>query len=191
MSSGWSPRRHTSRSGRAETIDAKAAEVVAVAEAYGIARMFKLGLPTLRLDTLPLGELIDALRRVIESARPEIVYLVHGGDIHTDHFAIFTATMSVLKPFYMQRHGVRRVLCYETLSSTEAAPPLHHRIFVPNVYADITPFLDRKVEIMNLYATELHPDPMPRGPRPSGHWPATAARPSRSNTPRPSCSSAK
>lgn len=146
-----------------ETIETKAEEVANVAKAYGMREVLKLGLPAAAVDTQPQGELIGAIRRVIDQVRPEVVYLVHGGDIHTDHFAIFTATMSVLKPFYMRAQGVRRVLCYETLSSTEAAPPLVHRHFVPNVFSDISPFIERKIEAMNLYASELHLDPMPRG----------------------------
>jgi LmbE family N-acetylglucosaminyl deacetylase len=147
-----------------ETIETKSAEVANVAAAYGVREVFKLGLPAACVDTRPQGELIGAMRGVIDKVRPQIVYLVHGGDIHTDHFAIFTATMSVLKPFYMRSQGVQRVLCYETLSSTEAAPPLIHRHFVPNVFSDISPFIEGKIDAMNLYASELHPDPMPRGP---------------------------
>ena len=64
----------------------------------------------------------------------------------------------------MRSLGVRRVLSYETLSSTEAAAPLAYRTFVPNVYVDITPYVDRKIEIMSLFSTECQPDPLPRGP---------------------------
>ena len=148
----------------AETIQIKAAEVASVAEAYRVQQYFKLGLPALRLETLPLGEMIDRIREVIAEVRPEVVYLVHGGDVNSDHYAVFTATMSVLKTFYMRKWGVRRILSYETLSSTEAAPPQPHRAFVPNVYRDITPYIERKIEIMGLYESESHPDPMPRGP---------------------------
>ena len=148
----------------AETIQIKAAEVVRVAEAYGVQHYFKLGLPSIRLDTLPLAEMIDRIRDVIAEVRPEVVYLVHGGDVNSDHYVVFTATMSVLKTFYMRKWGVRRILSYETLSSTEAAPPQPYRAFVPNVYRDITPYIEGKVEIMGLYESESHPDPMPRGP---------------------------
>ena len=146
------------------TIAAKAVEVEAVAKAYGVREFQKLGLPSGKLDALPLGDMIEGIRPHVARWRPEIVYLVHGGDIHTDHFAIFTATMSVLKPFYMNQQGVRRVLSYETLSSTDAAPAQVQRVFAPNVFSDIGPHIDRKIEIMNLYATELHADPLPRGP---------------------------
>lgn len=84
--------------------------------------------------------------------------------MNSDHAIVFTATMSVLKTFYMRKWGVRRVLSYETLSSTEAAPPLSHKLFVPNVYRDITPYIEQKVEIMGLYESETHSDPWPRGP---------------------------
>lgn len=145
------------------TINAKAVEVEQVAKAYGVREFRKLGLPSGQLDALPLSQMIDGIREFVSRVRPSIVYLIHGGDIHTDHYAIFTAAMSVLKPFYMNKHGVRRVLCYETLSSTDAAPALPPRLFAPNVFIDVSPYLERKLEIMNLYATELHADPLPRG----------------------------
>ena len=101
----------------AETIQIKAAEVVRVAEAYGVQHYFKLGLPSIRLDTLPLAEMIDRIRDVIAEVRPEVVYLVHGGDVNSDHYVVFTATMSVLKTFYMRKWGVRRILSYEMSSA--------------------------------------------------------------------------
>ncbi len=147
-----------------EIVARKATEVENVANAYGMQSMHKLGMPTVRLDTIPQADLIDGVRQVIDQIRPKTVYLIHSGDVHTDHHAVFTATMSVLKSFYMQKLGVQRILCYETLSSTEAAPPQHHRLFVPNVYQNITPYIERKIEIMSLYETEAQSDPFPRGP---------------------------
>ena len=59
----------------------------------------------------------------------------------------------------MRALGVSRILAYETLSSTEAAATA---TFVPNVFHDITTTVDRKLEVMSLYATELQPQPLPR-----------------------------
>jgi N-acetylglucosamine malate deacetylase 1 len=142
----------------------KAEEVKTVAQAYGIREYEKLGFPTVQLDQIGQFQMIEAIRTFIEKVKPEIVYLVHDGDVHSDHHAVYTATLSVLKPFYMEHLGVRRVLCYETLSSTEAAPIQPHRAFLPTVISDITPHLKRKIEIMNLFQTEIQPDPLPRGP---------------------------
>jgi len=146
-----------------ELLVTKAKEVDNVAAALGVKQLFRLGFRATMLDHTPQNDLIDGLRKVIDEVRPQVVYQVHGGDIHTDHFAVFTASMCVLKPFYMHKFGVQQVLCYETLSSTEAAPALMHRHFIPNVYHDISPYIDRKVEIMTMYASELHADPLPRG----------------------------
>lgn len=146
------------------TMARKAKEVETVAAAYAIKSVTKLGLPTAKLDTVPQGEMIGALGNAIDVIRPEVVYLVHDGDVHTDHHAVFTATMCVLKAFYMKKHGVRRVLSYETLSSTDAAPPQPYRSFLPTVYQDISLYIEQKIEIMSRYETEVQPDPLPRGP---------------------------
>lgn len=148
----------------AEIIERKATEIERVAEAYGMKQYFKLGFPTVQLDTVPQADLIERVRDVISEVRPEIIYLVHDGDVHTDHHATFTATMSVLKPFYMSKFNIHRVLCYEILSSTEAAPPQLYRAFIPSIFSDITPYIEPKIEIMNLYETEAQADPLPRGP---------------------------
>lgn len=147
----------------AEVISRKAVEVDRVASAYG-AQPIRFGFPNARLDTIGVGELMKPIERVVNEVAPEVVYVLHGGDIHTDHYALFNATMSVLKPFYMKRRGVQRVLGYETLSSTDAAPQRGERMFMPNVFSDITPFIERKLEVMALYETEIHAEPMPRSP---------------------------
>jgi LmbE family N-acetylglucosaminyl deacetylase len=147
-----------------ETIARKAEEVERVAAAYGVAGHLRLGFPSSRLDVTPRADLIGALAEVVERARPETVYVVHSGDVHGDHADVFEATLAVLKAFRMGSLGVRRVLAFETLSSTDAAPPTAERAFAPTVYADVTDWIDRKLEIMALYETESQPDPLPRGP---------------------------
>lgn len=146
----------------AQIIQKKAEEVEAVAKAFSIRKVFKLGFPTIRLEQVEQGVLMNALREVIEEVKPEIIYTIHSGDVHSDHRALFTATLAVLKPFYMQRLGVKRILSFECLSSTDAAPLTQNTPFVPLVFSDITPFIDRKIEIMHLFESELQPEPAPR-----------------------------
>ena len=147
-----------------EVIERKAAEVHRVAEAYRMGSVQRLGFPTTMLDTIPLSDLIDGVRAAISRVRPQVLYLPHFGDIHTDHAATVTASMCVLKTFHMLGLGVRRVLSYESLSSTEAAPSQSHRVFLPTVYCDISPYIEQKLRIMEMYSTEVQADPLPRGP---------------------------
>jgi len=147
-----------------DAIRAKEAEVKSVAAAYRIKEYVWSDLPSTLMDTIALSTVIDKVRSVVERIAPEIVYVVHHGDIHTDHAVVFQAVTIVLKPFYMHKFGVRRILSFETLSSTEAAPPDPGRTFVPNVYRDVSAHVERKIEVMGMYASEAQPDPFPRGP---------------------------
>jgi LmbE family N-acetylglucosaminyl deacetylase len=147
----------------ADVVAAKAGELQRVAAAYGMTRVEKLGFPAARLDTVAQVDLMTKLREAIESIHPEVVYLVHEGDVHSDHRALFQAAMSVLKPFHLRRLGVRRVLSYETLSSSDQAAPSPSRAFVPTIFVDVTRHLEHKLEIMAMYESETQPALWPRG----------------------------
>ncbi len=51
---------------------------------------------------------------------------------------------------------------YECISETEIAPPFPENIFLPNVYSDISDYIDKKLEIMTIYESEVQNPPMPR-----------------------------
>lgn len=146
-----------------EIIQRATSQVAEASRAFGFAKHVRLGFPTAMLDTVPQAKLMESLRGMIAETKPGIVYLVHGGDVHTDHQAVFNATMAVLKPFHMRSLGVKRVLCFETLSSTDAAVPDNARAFLPNVFVDISLYIDRKIRIMEIFQTEKQDDLMPRG----------------------------
>ena len=51
---------------------------------------------------------------------------------------------------------------YETLSETEFAPALVENAFVPNVFVDISAYMEQKLAIMSVFASEVMPDNLPR-----------------------------
>jgi LmbE family N-acetylglucosaminyl deacetylase len=51
---------------------------------------------------------------------------------------------------------------YECISETEFAPALPEKAFIPNYFIDITPYIEKKLEIMKIYASELGSHPFPR-----------------------------
>jgi LmbE family N-acetylglucosaminyl deacetylase len=149
-SAGWEPKFTR------DQIAVKSREVDRVAEAYGMAGVTRLGLQTTRLRELPVTSIVEALGPALEASAPDVIYTVHRGDVHTDHQAVFEAVSIVCKPFRdLPRPG--RVLSFETLSSTDAALATAAP-FLPTVFVDITPFVDRKIEIM----AEQQPYPQPR-----------------------------
>jgi N-acetylglucosamine malate deacetylase 1 len=146
----------------AEDIERREQQIENVSKAYGFANKFRLTFPAARLDTVPLEELMAKFSEIVAEVKPDWIYTVHEGDVHSDHRAVFEATTSAVKSFNSRNKGVSRLLSYETISSTDAAPPRPTTVFLPNVYCDITPFIERKLQIMSLYEGEVHPYPMPR-----------------------------
>lgn len=146
----------------AELLERKENEIANVTAAYGFENTFRLNFPAIKLDNIPLDEIIVAIRDAVTDCKPDVVYLNHFGDVHSDHRVVFEATLAVLKPFYSGKHGVKKILSYEVLSSTDAAPLNPARMFVPNVFNDVTDFWEKKLEIMALYESELQEYPLPR-----------------------------
>ena len=51
---------------------------------------------------------------------------------------------------------------YEVISETEFAPALNENAFIPNVFVDISEFMEKKLEIMGIFKSELMPANFPR-----------------------------
>jgi LmbE family N-acetylglucosaminyl deacetylase len=141
-------------------IHLKEAEIEAVARAYRFQKTFRLGYPAASLNGNHRNDLITSMRNVMDEVKPEAVFLMFGRDIHTDHQLAFECAMVVTKPFRCPE--LKRIFCYETLSSTEMAPPLPGNSFVPNAYCDIRNYLEEKIRILGLYQSEAQQFPMPR-----------------------------
>jgi LmbE family N-acetylglucosaminyl deacetylase len=139
-----------------ETLDRARRQVDEVRDFLGIHRVELLGFPTVRLNTVPYAELTSALQRVVDEARPEVVYTTPGGDVNLDHRIVYEATLVATRP--LPGSPVRRVLCYEIGTTVRYGI----RELEPNVFVDITPYLERKVQAMALYQTELREPPHPR-----------------------------
>ncbi|MFH1070332.1 MAG: PIG-L deacetylase family protein [Candidatus Glassbacteria bacterium] len=135
-------------------------ELKQVAAAYGFTSVEHLNLSTTRLDTLPLADLVSAIGGIIRKTAPETLYLPHGGDVHSDHGQVFKAVESCSKWFRFP--SLMTVASFETISETDQAFGLEFGHFVPNQFVDISRFLERKIEIMMLYATEIGEFPFPR-----------------------------
>jgi LmbE family N-acetylglucosaminyl deacetylase len=146
----------------AEVVDQQARQVEAVREAYPFASLNWLKLPTTRLESMPLNDIIDPIREVVMSCRPHIVYVPNRSDAHSDHRVVADAAHAVLKSFHLRSMGVQRVLACEVISETDAAPALPENSFLPNVFIDVSNTLERKLEIMQMYKSETQAEFLPR-----------------------------
>lgn len=143
----------------AEQLARRSQEIRRVADAIGFDRVFELGLPAAQLDRVPMKDLVSSMAEAFRQFEPNVVYVPHPGDVHTDHRAVFEAAVACTKWFRFP--SVQRVLSYETLSETDfGLRP--EQAFVPNVFVDISNWIEAKLEIMNIYSSEMADFPFPR-----------------------------
>ena len=143
-----------------EHIEARAERVNRVADAYGFDGLHYLGLPTQLLHTLDLREIIKRVDEVVKEVQPNIIYMMNSTDVHSDHRVAFDAVYACTKSF--RKPFIEQILMLEALSETEFALATQATSFCPNVYVDISPYIDRKLEIMQMYAKEVMQEPYPR-----------------------------
>lgn len=144
-------------------VEARRQEIEAVSSMYGFDGVYDLDFPTTKLDEIPFSRLIGSISDVFEQVEPDIVYLPFKGDVHTDHQIVFKAAYSCTKSF--RYPSIKKIVLMETLSETEFAPSTKEDSFIPNMFVDTTSFIDRKIEIMNQYKTEIGQYPFPRSER--------------------------
>jgi len=126
----------------------------------GVSAVHFLDFPAPKLDQVPAHELADAIAGKFSALQPAVVYIPHRGDLHSDHRAVFAAALVAARP--IGANPVRKVLSYETLSETEWAAPVAEDAFLPSVFIEITPFLEKKTQALTAYRSQLREFPHSR-----------------------------
>ncbi|AII13917.1 deacetylase, PIG-L family [Campylobacter iguaniorum] len=139
---------------------AREQEIKEVAKAYKFDSVINLGLNTMRVDEYSMSELITSISKVMNDIKPDTIYLPFKGDVHSDHRKIFEAAYSCTKSF--RYPFIRRIYMMETLSETEFAPSTKEDSFIPNVFVDISEFIEKKCKIMQIFKSEVATAPFPR-----------------------------
>ena len=130
---------------------------------FKVKKLFWPKFSTTCLDQIPLNDIIGKIAEAVSEIDPQWIYTVGNYDVHTDHSVVNTALMTSIKSF-KTGGNLQRIMSYEVLSSTDIYPAVRPSVFVPNVYSDISGFIDRKIDIMKAVIPELHPYPLPRSP---------------------------
>lgn len=143
-----------------EFIKKRENEIDLVSDKYQMNQVFQLEYSPASLDNTPIKNLIGDISDIFKQVKPEIIYLPFRNDIHTDHKVVFDAVLSCTKSF--RYPYIKKVMAYETVSETEFAPPLNSNIFQPNCFSDISDFMEEKIDIMNIYSSEMAEHPFPR-----------------------------
>jgi LmbE family N-acetylglucosaminyl deacetylase len=143
-----------------DMIKQRESEVDRVSKLLSFNKTIQLGFPTQLLDEINFRDLVMNIDQVINEIQPHVIYFINRSDIHSDHRIAFQAIYSCTKNF--RKPFIEELLIYEMLSETEFAPALGEAVFMPNVFVDITDYMQKKLDIMSIYDSEVMPDNMPR-----------------------------
>ncbi len=135
-------------------------EIKKVSKLFNFNSVNSLPFETAKIDQYNMKDIIEKISNVINKVKPNIIYLPFKDDIHTDHKKIFEASYACTKSF--RYSFIKKIYMMETLSETEFSPSIKKDSFIPNTFVDISKNIDKKINIMNTYKSEINKHPFPR-----------------------------
>ena len=124
-------------------------------------KIFKhYNLPDNELDKISNLELVKKIEAAIIKINPEIILTHSNKDLNIDHQKISNATITACRP--LPKSKIKQLLFFEILSSTEWNFNSNRINFNPNRFYDITDFIEKKLEAIKIYKSEIRQYPHPR-----------------------------
>ena len=106
-----------------------------------------------QLETVQRKVLNKAFEDALKAVLPEEVYVPFWGDMQKDHQIVVDAAMVAMRA--KNAFAPKRIYAYETLSETGMGTPTENNAFIPNVYVDITDYLEGKLHALSFYQSQF------------------------------------
>ncbi|PCJ61692.1 MAG: GlcNAc-PI de-N-acetylase [Rhodospirillaceae bacterium] len=145
---------------RADEIEARRKAAQASADLIGVESIEFEGYPNLRMDRESLLDVTQRIEKRLERWDAEIVYTHHASDVNIDHRVTFDATLVACRP--VPGRSIRSIRCFELGASTDYSVPTLGHPFEPNLFIDISDYLDIRRQMIECYDFEMRPAPFPR-----------------------------
>lgn len=142
------------------TVETVRTEARAAQALLGVKSTLFLDFPAADLDTIPHRDTNRAFADIFESLRPDLLLIPFNGDLHRDHQRTFLSAMVAARP--SPPGSPRLIWAYETLSETNWNAPLLTPTFAPQVFVDISGYLDRKLAAIRAYSSQIRSAPHER-----------------------------
>lgn len=129
----------------------------------GVREVFFETFPDNAMDDRTRLEVAKACERYLGEIGPTTIYTHHRGDVNIDH--VYASEAVTIAARAQPGCVVRRILHFETASSSEWQLPAHRDVFAPNWFVDISEVWDRKIAALEVYRGEMRDFPHPRSVR--------------------------
>lgn len=123
----------------------------------GVSDTFIYDFPDNRFDTVPLLDIIKVIEKIKKEVKPYLIFTHYRHDLNIDHQITYRAVITASRP--MHDETVKEIYSFELPSSTEWNYPL---TFSPDVFFDISHYIDYKLKAMEVYRLEIRDYPHPR-----------------------------
>lgn len=133
-------------------------EILDVKKKLKIKNLIKLNFETSTLNYSNLPKLISLLKKNVDKLKPDTIFAPFINDAHSDHFFCTYAINSIAKSFRYK--DLSQLFLYETLSETNFN--FTKDKFIPNVYINIKNTLEKKIDLLKIYKSEIKNHPFPR-----------------------------
>ena len=119
---------------------------------YGIYDYEFLEIPATTIHEEPIAKINKMILSHIYKFKPDLL-LIPFPDRHIDHRVIFDSSMVASRP--NNTYFPKIVMAYETLSETHWNAPNIEPNFSPNVFFNITEYIDKKLEVLSIYKSQI------------------------------------
>lgn len=113
-----------------------------------------------RMDSYDRLDIVKAVEQFIDRYKPTVVFTHHLSDVNVDHRRVHEAVITACRP--IPGYSVKKILFFEVASSTEWRPAYSVLPFIPNYFINISHFLDKKMQALQAYSSEMRVFPHAR-----------------------------
>lgn len=115
--------------------------------------------PDNRMDTIPLLDVVRYVEDLVDEFRPDVIFTHHANCLNVDHRIVSQAVSTACRP--QGDYSVKSILFFEIPSSTEWQIN-SLGAFSPNLFEDISSYMDTKIAALEAYSMEIRDWPHPR-----------------------------
>lgn len=133
-------------------------QIEKIRQFYGFKETYSLNFPTTKLEEIDSAQAIGKITTIVNEIKPQVLILPDYNDAHSDHKRTYDWCHACSKVF--RAPYIKQVMTMEILSETDFGKP--NNPFVPNYFVDISKYINKKIEAMKIYDTELGEFPFPR-----------------------------
>jgi LmbE family N-acetylglucosaminyl deacetylase len=148
------PRKH------ADGLSALARSARSAGKVLGVGSVSLYGFPDNRMDSCDLLDIVKVVEQHVKNFKPDVIYTHFAGDLNIDHAITARAVLTACRP--LPGSTIKRILFFEVPSSTEWQVSANATPFAPDYFIDIDSTLERKLEALKHYQSEMRKWPHAR-----------------------------